>query len=198
MIAKTLMLTTKCKATCRHCPFHSMGIGDHLLSLDEAKSILTSFREKMLVISGREPFEYPFLHDLLRIPISQDRSIRIATGGYVDIEPWIGSLKSHPNFEGISLGTDVLSSRCSRIEHFQTWRQNLETLNKHGIPYSLTFTLGEDLEPVSQLIEKFIDLYPRPQFIYLRAKGEDMAEKMKDQFYLYFPNVPIIFDQLGV
>ncbi len=194
IIAKTLMLTTKCTAGCSHCPFGKGEVDHRFLPIENVRNILKNFHEKMVVLSGGEPLEHPFFGEIIATEFAEDKLFRIATGGHLSLQPWLNTLKNHPNFDGISMGTDVISPRCHNKEHYKIWKQNIGLLNQHRISYSFTFTLGEDLGPIDKLVDQLKDLNPNPRFIYIRLSGAVAVAEMKELFSKLFPEVPLIFD----
>jgi organic radical activating enzyme len=89
----------------------------------------------LTVISGGEPFEHPQIFEILRRLSNQSNYFRIATGGFIDLTPWIDILKSlsykKGTLQGISMGTDVLSTRVRHSRWVPTWRKNISLFHPH-------------------------------------------------------------------
>lgn len=196
ILAKTIMLTTVCYAGCNHCPFSSPEMLPKHLSLGHVKRILQNSPERMIVLSGGEPFEYPHIEELLMEKSGSDKQLRIATGGHKNLSPYLELLKSIPNLDGISLGTDVMSTRCSDMDLKNIWKNNVALLNSEKIPYSLTFTAKSDLELISSLMKNIEPLHLFPQFIYLRSPSGDLRDDIQSEINRLFPHVQVIWDEL--
>lgn len=171
--ARTLMLTTTCTGGCVHCPFSHPALKQVSMRRDVFRKILADSKGEYLVLSGGEPFEHPRISEFLADLLSHSAPFRIATGGFIDLEPWGNELAAliHQNcgFQGISLGTDSLTSRCPEPRHAKKWAENLTLLNRLQIPYSITITLGADLSLT--LLNDLLSLNCCPTFIYLRHRG---------------------------
>lgn len=195
-VAKTLLLTTQCNAGCQHCPFSSLKMEPRWLSLKSALRIIEKAEEKLIVISGGEPLEHPEIADILKQELHDQKKFRVATGGYIDISPYISVLKKNKSFHGISMGTDVISNRCNNRTHYEIWQKNIINLNSTQTAYSLTFTIAEDLEPLESLLKKMNLIDLRPSFIYVRAKKANFNQENREILGRQFGTTPLFFDEL--
>lgn len=200
VIADTLMLTTQCSAGCGHCPFSNPNLIKLHLPLHALSRWIADARSPLRVISGGEPFEHPEFDQVLEVLQEARAPFRIATGGFVDLKPWATALSqlraATAHFVGISLGTDVLTGRCARPELSTRWRANLSLLTDLSIPYSLTFTLGSDLD--SALLESIRAWGARPELLYFRQVRPRIGSGGKTWLQganRDFPGLPIILDQ---
>ncbi len=152
----------------------------------------------LLVISGGEPFEHPdilcFLDDLIHC----QTPFRIATGGGISLTPYLSHLvelaRNNANFRGLSLGTDIISSRCTRPDLIWIWTENLQTLKKSSLSYSVTLTLGPGInEAVLDLLDCEAS---KPEFFYLRDVNHftESATLWKQKILAKFGEVEIIDD----
>lgn len=194
------MLTTKCSAGCSHCPFSDPELDKLFLNRKTIKKILARSNNKLTIFSGGEPFEHPEISKILLDLRKQKIPFRIATGGFVDLAPWLENLKLlvHPfgTLQGISMGTDVLSSRVKHSNWAHTWKNNIHLLYSNNIPYSLTFTAGNDLDFSRLNLWRWPALFKsKPEFIYLRANSIFMKEWNK-KIQKTFKYIPIIEDDL--
>ncbi|PJD96468.1 MAG: hypothetical protein CK425_05710 [Parachlamydia sp.] len=108
----------------------------------------------MILLSGGEPLEYPFLLPLVTALEQVGKPFRIATGGHINIMPFLEILQNNRLFTGFSVGTDVMAIRRNNNEEFKMqWIENLRILSEWGCPYSLTITVGSgmQLEPLLKL-----------------------------------------------
>lgn len=158
---------------------------------------------KLIVLSGGEPFEHPDISEILSLPFEQTPPFRIATGGFVDLSPWIEKLKylNRPEgpLQGISIGTDVLSKRVVDSRWVQTWQSNIQLLGKFKIPYSLTFTIGPDLDFLWLHIWNWTDFFEeKPTFIYLRHSRNDLINDWMGKIYKSFGEIRIIVDDISM
>jgi len=144
-IANTIMLTTKCSSGCTHCPFSNPDLEKLFLAPTMVQKIMSQSSDRLTVLSGGEPFEHPQISEILTNLSKQTTPFRIAIGGFVDLNPWINKLK-HLNllgsFLGISMRTDVLSSRVNHSDWVPIWKNNIQLFFEFQIPYSLTFSKG--------------------------------------------------------
>lgn len=201
-LAHILSITTKCSAGCSHCPFADPEMERLDLPLNAILRILRESNKPLTVISGGEPFEYPFITEILSMSIQYSSSFRIATGGFIDLSPWIEALQSlyHSTnfFQGISMGTDILSARVNHDRWVPIWRKNINLLAQVRIPYSLTFTVGCDNMSANDFNiwdwkEHFESL---PAFIYLRYSEEEKKQNMIHKIKNVFSDVPILEDHV--
>lgn len=182
---------------------------------------LRSSDAPLVVLTGGEPFEHPEFDRLVElIECEMARKslapFRIATGGHIAFSgSLLERLKRIPSFTGVSLGTDVLTEACpTRAEYSLTWNQNVQLLNRLGVPYSLTLTLHEalnmafpngstgDLQYSQSDFEKFNplmrakDLGACPEYLYLRTSASDAAsEEFYDEIRSEFRDIRVLFDR---
>jgi len=199
--AKTIMLTTKCSSGCMHCPFSNPDLEKLFLAPTVIQKIMSQSLETLIVLSGGEPFEHPEISQILINLSKQTTPFRIATGGFVDLGPWISKLKllSRPSgvLQGISVGTDVLSSRVNHSNWIPVWKNNIRFFFEFQIPYSLTFSVGTDLDFTRLNLWKWADLFDgKPEFIYLRYSNKNALQEWVQKIQDTFESVPIIQDEL--
>ncbi len=119
--AATLMLTPRCSAGCEHCPFASQAMPPMDLSINDVENWLQqNHAVPLVVVFGGEPLEHPRFSEVLQVLLVSKVTFRIATGGHPLVEPWIGVLKSIPEFKGFSLGTDVLK-KLHGAQEVESW-----------------------------------------------------------------------------
>jgi len=157
--------------------------------------------ERLAVLSGGEPFEHPEISEILKNLSKQTIPFRIATGGFVDLTPWINKLKflSRPTgtLQGISMGTDVLSSRVNHSKWAPIWKNNIRLFFESQIPYSLTFSIGPDLDFTRLNLWKWTDLFDgKPEFIYLRYSKKELLQEWLHKIQSNFEAIPIIQDDI--
>lgn len=155
----------------------------------------------LTILSGGEPFEHPEIAEILDTLGCQANPFRIATGGFIDLSPWIDQLCSLSRLrgplEGISMGTDILSSRVDHSKWVSTWINNLQLFAKFQIPYSLTITLGSSLAFTRLDLGKWKALFEdKPQFIYLRHSREDFLDEWILNIRDVFGDIDIIQDEI--
>lgn len=168
MVADTITTTTNCTGGCSHCPFSHPDMEKLDLDLKSIKHLVEQSKSPLLVLSGGEFFEYNQIELLFPYLSASDKKYRIATGGHIDLLPYVTHLKNLKGLEGISLGTDIIFRQGS-FNKTEIWIENLNLLIKNKIPYSLTFTILDEMDLVVE--EKFQFLLQKkllPQFIYLR------------------------------
>jgi hypothetical protein len=203
MIAHTLMLTTRCSARCSHCPFGAAEMPVHHLPVARALEVVRSATPPLVVVSGGEPFEHPEIGPFLQRAAGEAKHLRLATGGHIDLSPFVAALRRMTNLEGVSLGTDVLSGRAAEaggrgaVSAREIWFANLRRLQDEGIGYSLTLTWGEDLGDPGALLEEIAShVRVPPDFIYLRLPaGPEVAVRRRIEGA--FPGVAIVEDDLS-
>lgn len=198
-IANTIQLTTKCSGGCLHCPFSFPNMEKLFLSRGAVKKIISKSEGALSVLSGGEPFEHPEISKILVDLQEQEHPFRIATGGFVDLMPWIEKLRSiclaNGPFKGISIGTDVLSSRVSHSDWIPIWKSNIHLITKFQIPFSLTFTIDNDLEFVRLNLWKWTEFFEgKPEFIYLRYPKHFLIGGWVSKICNTFGTIPIIHD----
>ncbi|WP_413613259.1 radical SAM protein [Bdellovibrio sp. HCB-110] len=197
-VAKTLTVTTECSGGCTHCPFSSPQMKRLHLPLETARQVFAAGSEKLVVVSGGEPLEYPYFFELLSGLQHETKKVRIATGGHKDLAVYLESFKGLINFDGISLGTDVISARSPHmVVHSKMWRKNVVTLNENNISYSLTLTILDDQDHFSDLLEKTKIWGARPQFIYLRVAAKYFTSEVKRSLEHFYPTASVIVDELS-
>lgn len=167
------------------------------LSLPESVMTFNNAKSKLVVLSGGEPFEYEHIKGLLQYLEITKQFFRIATGGHVDLEPFIESLKRSESLAGISVGTDVISHRSLESTSLERkWQKNINFLNESNLPYSLTFTVLEDLDGAVNLVAKTLALGAQPEFIYLRISSLTPLNTVKKEILSYYPNIQLITDEI--
>lgn len=219
--AETLIITSKCSGGCGPCPFGSGLLPNRFLPAEMIVERLCSSTAQLVVLTGGEPLEHPEFSKLVELLTEQSQHgcvapFRIATGGHIAFEECdVERLKCIPSFTGISLGTDVLSEVCpARTEHSLIWNQNVQLLNRLGVPYSLTLTLHEasnralpngstcDVKSSEPDFEKLIplmrakELGASPEYLYLRNSALDAAsEEFYDEFLRELWDIRVLFDR---
>lgn len=168
LVADTITITTNCSGSCSHCPFSHPQMKKLNLDLKSIKHLIEKSNSPLLVLSGGEFFEYDQVEDLFQYLSASPKKYRIATGGHLDLQPYLVHLKNLCGLEGISLGTDIIF-RQESFNKIETWINNLNLLIENNIPYSLTITLLEkDDLVVEEKLKFFSQRNLLPQFIYLR------------------------------
>lgn len=199
--AEVLMITSRCSAGCRPCPFGTSQVPSRYLGVDAILTRMAISTAPLIVITGGEPLEHPQFEFLLqRLSASEDkqRPFRIATGGHHPLNRVLEILAPPRGFEGISLGTDVLGSICPQREKFiPIWRANVERLNATHTPYSLTLTLHGTREESQQILSTAADLGAQPEFLYLRVlPGDNNSHEIKRFIQKIWPGLEVIEDRL--
>jgi hypothetical protein len=166
------------------------------------QEIMHQTAAKLTVLSGGEPFEHPQITEILTEMAKQPHPFRIATGGFVDLSPWIEKLLTlslaSGALDGVSMGTDVLSSRVDHSQWVQIWKENIRLLSKFQIPYSLTLTLGGNLDFIWLNLWKWTDSFDSmPEFIYLRYSRGDLLEDWIHKLQNTFGEIPIVPDEFS-
>lgn len=183
LASKLLIIHNACNAGCNHCPFGDSTEPTTIFSVHSIIREVENSPQPLLVISGGEPLLYPHLKALLdKLQYVSDKIIRIATGGHIDITPFLAGL-NFPTFSGISLGTDIwMPERNLNIHLRVSWLKNIVVLNQEKIPYSLTFTLDPQID-VAQLLAQFDAKVVMPDFIMINelesAKDVGLSEKIE-------------------
>jgi|GEM_PF-5164373 len=164
--SSTVLIHPFCSAKCKHCPYGNLQHG----AVREVSDIICEIenkKEKLILISGGEPFEYPYLDVFLSQLSKIDKIFRIATGGHIPIHSLIQQLKRMKNFCGISLGTDILiEERNFNLAHMATWTKNLDLLKSESINYSITITAMEN-SAICSLLQRLLFYNANPDFITL-------------------------------
>lgn len=176
-----LQITNQCSAKCSHCPYGQSIPDDQEIIFSNIEKQMIESKKDFILISGGEPLESKIflntiiLSDRLKIPF------RIATGGHISIKPFMNDLLKSSFFLGFSIGTDTISKRNQYCDSFyQVWQDNLEYLVQNSIPFSLTITLGEDLN-LSHLLSKVGKFLSNADFIMINEK--DMV--ISNPTYIY-------------
>lgn len=144
-----------CKAGCYHCPYSK----DGMVSLDEITSVhyIFDIDSDLVILSGGEPFEleYSALHKYISMCVICKKYFRIATGGHINIKPYLGLLKSILFFSGLQFGTDVISrTRNINAESYKDiWKANINDCEQNSIDYSITITLSKDFDLEDVLVQ---------------------------------------------
>ncbi len=199
--ATTITLTTKCSGGCRHCPFSMEGLPPLSMEPSVAVKMSKQSNSQLLIFSGGEPFEHPDILILLQSLSLERKSFRIATGGFVDLSCWVETLK-HLHFfgalQGISIGTDVISSRVNDARWVLPWKRNIQLLIKAKISFSLTITVGNDLVFTHfNLWEWDRRFVKNPEFIYVRYADEELAKEWTRQIATTFRGVNVVLDSFA-
>lgn len=195
---ETIMLSTICSGGCRHCPFSNLSLEQLNLEVNVIDKIITESLGNLIVLSGGEPFQHPQIKEILELlPSYQNKYFRIATGGFVCLFPWLHKLKylcHNGSLLGISIGTDVISSRVAHDEWLPIWQANIKYVAEMEIPYSLTFTLNEDLKFFKINFESWDRNFKKPEFLYLRYPKNFNLNPWLNDLQRYFSNIPMLQD----
>lgn len=196
---ETIMLTTKCSAKCSHCSFSNPNLKQLFLSIEQINKILERSASELIVISGGEPFEHPAIETILERLCEEKKPFRIATGGHINFDPWkdklLKLLEKSKGFKGISIGTDVLTTRVNQPHWIPNWKNNLAFLCQYQIPFSITLTLGTDLTFSWFDLSNWNNFFQRlPEFFYIRYSDENLLAEFKKNQMECFKNVPHILD----
>jgi MoaA/NifB/PqqE/SkfB family radical SAM enzyme len=132
-----LQITEHCSAGCSHCPYQAENI---FLSLGQIQIALASLKDPFVTLSGGEPLEHPDFEMICCYLESQGIAYRVATGGHIGLGKVLPQLQAHHGFLGVSMGTDILSSRNSRYDLKKIWLNNLSLLELSKVSWSLTVT----------------------------------------------------------
>jgi hypothetical protein len=200
-LAHTIMSTTICSAGCSHCPFSAPSMDKLSLPVETIAKILAHRAGSLVVLSGGEPFEHPELRSVLKLLACHPGRYRIATGAFVPLAPWREELlclrRENPGFEGISLGTDVLTSRCRDPKLPIIWKENLRFLTAARLAYSITLTLGDSLDPA--LVKEWKAWGANPDFFYVRHRGLGLERigEWTSALREEFPRASLLVDRLA-
>jgi MoaA/NifB/PqqE/SkfB family radical SAM enzyme len=196
---QTVMITTRCSAGCSHCPFSAQGLEKLSMPALTLKQILNP--ALLAVISGGEPFEHENAEEMLLSLTSYQGAFRIASGGFVPMkkfqEPLTMLRREAIGFQGISLGTDVLTARNNKAELKNVWAENVRFLKEIKVPYSITITLGAELS--ATLVKELFESGAQPDFFYVRHRAhasENLANWLQ-QFAEHFPRTQTMVDQIN-
>jgi organic radical activating enzyme len=96
-IANTIMLTTKCSSGCRHCPFSDPNLEKLFLTRSAIQNIVNQLPDKLAVLSGGEPFEYPEISEILTDLSQQTTPFRIANRRKLIKKMFSNHLWLHPS-----------------------------------------------------------------------------------------------------
>lgn len=150
-----------CSASCLHCPFTKDG---KWRSIEQVIEEAIGTPDGYVTLTGGEPLEHPEILAICMELSTLEVPFRIATGGHVPLQEIFPQLTNLPGFLGFNLGSDVVSSRNKSEVFKQVWWQNVNTLSSCGVPWSLTFTLGQDLDH-SNLITELQNKNYKPSFL---------------------------------
>lgn len=187
-----IICNNTCNANCVHCPFSTSS--KDVSSLSNFVFDIYLIESELIILSGGEPFELPFIlfAKYVAMCVACRKYFRIATGGHVDVKPYLHYLKKNPFFTGLQLGTDVISQVRNSFykKHVYTWLQNIEYLKQNNLSYNLTITLSKDfnLKEILNIIKHTV-----PSFILVNSYNimeEILASKIK-LINLYFPKCEI-------
>ncbi|MGA8164279.1 MAG: radical SAM protein [Waddliaceae bacterium] len=202
-IDSTVMITTQCSAGCQHCPYSNPQLKKLFLNVKTVKQLVdeNSKGKTLTVLSGGELFEHPKIKEILEELINSTGPFRIASGGFVDLSPWINQLRTlsdtKRSLQGISMGTDILSSRVNHSNWVPTWVNNIQLLSQSQISYSLTLSLPNDLVFSHFDIWRWMDYFDsKPAFIYILHHAEEHINELTKKIKSTFCKVPIIYDTL--
>lgn len=201
-VAKTVMMTTKCSGGCSHCPFSNSSLEKLFLPTERIIKILNQTTEKLAILSGGEPFEHPDISEILTHLSEIKTPFRIATGGFVDLDPWVNELiylSNHNNaFKGISLGTDVLSNRINHSDWVPIWERNVHLLIQAQVSFSLTLTISPDFQLDQFDLFSWTETFKgMPEFIYLRHLNDEYHDIWIEKIHATFEKTPIIRDDIS-
>lgn len=161
-----LQVSEHCSACCSHCPFSK---NERWFSVQEVLQQAKLSKSGYVTLTGGEPLEHPEIRQIVSEIQQLEIPYRLATGGHVDLAPF-ESLFASPLFMGLSLGTDVISSRNSSIVFKAMWKENLNYIFNRGLPWSITVTLGQGFD--FSEVQRFFGS-KRPNFIMLNNLDHD-------------------------
>ena len=142
-----LQITNTCSAQCTHCPYVGSLFESQEVSFSEIEERIITINSDFILISGGEPLESEYFLNTLMLLDQLKIPYRIATGGHVSIKSFMSYLLNSSYFLGFSIGTDTISNRNkNRGLYYLVWLNNLDNLIHSKIPFSLTITIGEDLD----------------------------------------------------
>lgn len=193
------MITTKCSGGCEHCPFSNPLLEKLFLPPKAIVKILHQTIEKLAILSGGEPFEHPEIDEILTDLSEVTTPFRIATGGFIMLEPWVDKFKSFRDtaFRGISIGTDVISNRINHSDWVPIWEHNVNLLIQEQIPFSLTFTISSEFQVSRFDIFSWSEIFKgMPEFIYLRHFDEASRDVWLEKIQTTFGKTPLIIDDI--
>jgi organic radical activating enzyme len=200
-LTETLMITSRCSAGCLPCAFGNGTVEHRFLSVPRTLEKIRSSDAPLVVISGGEPFEHPHFAQLVHSLAkghARGKPFRIATGGHRSMAEYLPQLKAIEGFQGISLGTDVLSRICSNTKAYaHVWHENVRRLNEMQVPYSLTLTLHAAMTDAREVLKIAHRCGAQPEFVYLRVVSKNIsAHECCTAVKALWPSVVVIFDEL--
>jgi MoaA/NifB/PqqE/SkfB family radical SAM enzyme len=200
-LTETLMITSRCSAGCLPCPFANGTVEQRFLSVHRTLEKIRCSEAPLVVISGGEPFEHPHFAQLVHSLAkghARGKPFRIATGGHRPMAEYLPQLKAIEGFQGISLGTDVLSRICSNTKAYaHVWHENVRRLNEMQVPYSLTLTLHAAMTDAREVLKIAHRCGAQPEFVYLRVVSKNIsAHECCTAVKALWPSVVVIFDEL--
>lgn len=137
-----LQVSEHCSAGCNHCPFSK---NERWFSVDDVVQQAKLNESGFVTITGGEPLEHPGIQRIVSKLQQLEIPYRLATGGHIDLASYEAIFDS-PLFMGISLGTDVVSTRNCSDENKAMWEKNLNYIYHKDMSWSLTVTLGKGFE----------------------------------------------------
>lgn len=202
LVANTVMVTTKCSGGCSHCPFSNPSLEKLFLPPETIVKMINQSTKKLVILSGGEPFEHPKILEILNNLFEAAIPFRIATGGFIKLDPWIDKLKAlsmqNIAFNGISMGTDVLSDRVNHSDWVSSWERNIHLLIKEQIPFSLTITINAEFQLNRFAFFSWREIFKRlPEFIYLRYSNDCLKYIWIEKIKGVFGKTPIILDNIS-
>ena len=104
------------------------------------------------------------------------------------------------NFTGVSLGTDILFSKRNQNNHEQSFWNNVKLLNQSNVNYSLTITLGSDVE-MSEVESILSHSTLAPTFFLVQHRDDEpvntsFVEQVSSLINQKFPNQVIHYANL--
>ncbi len=196
-----ISLTTLCTAGCSHCPYADSNLQKLFLSPSIVSQIANNSSQKLIILTGGEPMLHPKISEVLEGFSDSSIPFRVATGGFVDLRPWVHQfkdLKRKGILQGISVGTDVISQRVSSSKWVNIWKSNILLLQENKIPYSLTMTIDSEFKFT------WFDVWSwkgfqcsNPDFIYLRYSDPNDRKFWIKKIEKRFECVPVVTDNLN-
>ena len=150
----------------------------------------------LVVVSGGEPFEHPDLGSILAVFDIRQHAFRIATGGHIDLSPWMQRLQGCSSLDGVSVGTDVILE--THAANRRQWHSNILRLRDAAIPVSMTFTAycGLNSDHIMQIREVLASLGEIDflDFFYVVKRDSRVAKALKGILMSRFPGIRIVED----
>jgi len=156
-----IQISEHCSAGCCHCPFKENKI---FFSREQILQQVSMADEGFVTLTGGEPLEHP---DFLSICEELDKlgvPFRVATGGHLPLTEILDRFAGIQGFLGLNIGSDVMSSRNSDFNLKQAWWRNIIELKMRRISWSLTLTLGHDVD-FTNLIYELQNISATPDFL---------------------------------